>query len=141
MFVALIAYFSHFVGTCCAKFGLFLQKRLHLQIECEEAQKEDIDDTQKNEMPVYCRWQWLLGFGFLAVAVAIHTFALPYADIVLISTNMIWGIVFNTFLSIRYLDEKFIWKYDLVAFSFMGFGMLTIILIANTDEIKYTAEE
>ena len=75
------------------------------------------------------------------VGVIIHIVALPYADLVLISTNMIWAIVFNTFLSIRYLGEKFIWKYDLVAFSFMGIGMMTIVLLANPDEVMYTAEE
>ena len=57
---------------------------------------------------------------------------LAYADLVLISTNYIAGIIFNTFLSIKFLDEKFVWRYDLPALTLMCAGALTIVLLANT---------
>ena len=66
--------------------------------------------------------------------------ALPFADLVLISTNSISAIIFNTFLSIKYLGEKFIWKYDVPAFSFMGAGGILIVLMAKTDDRKYSPE-
>ena len=67
--------------------------------------------------------------------------ALPFADLVLISTNSIAAIIFNTFLSIRYLEEKFIWKYDVPAFSFMGLGGVVIVMMAKTDDRKYSPEQ
>ncbi len=57
---------------------------------------------------------------------------LPFADLVLISSNGITAITFNTFLSIKFLGEKFIWRYDVPAFAFMGFGAITIVLLAST---------
>ena len=65
---------------------------------------------------------------------------LAYADLVLISTNMIAGIIFNTFLSIRFLGEKFLWKYDLPAFALMATGAITIVLLADTDEKLFTPD-
>ena len=66
---------------------------------------------------------------------------LAYADLVLISTNMIAGIIFNTFLSIRFLGEKFLWKYDLPAFALMATGAITIVLLADTDEKLFTPDQ
>ena len=67
--------------------------------------------------------------------------ALPYADLVLISTNAITAILFNTFLSIRYLGEKFVWKYDVPALTLMSLGALVIVLVSEADEKKFTPEE
>ena len=72
MIVALLAYLGHLIGTLIAKFGLFIQKRLHLQLESAEKNKDEdkrILDTvaEKKETPVYCRWQWLVGFAFIIV--------------------------------------------------------------------------
>ena len=66
---------------------------------------------------------------------------LAYADLVLISTNYIAGIIFNTFLSIRFLGEKFLWKYDLPAFALMAIGAMTIVLLADTDEKLFTPDQ
>lgn len=60
--------------------------------------------------------------------------ALPYADLILISTNAITAILFNTFLSIKFLGEKFIWRYDVPAFSLMAIGGMLIVLMASTTE-------
>ena len=66
---------------------------------------------------------------------------LAYADLVLISTNMIVGVIFNTFLSIRFLGEKFLWKYDLPAITSMVVGAMTIVLLADTDEKLFTPDQ
>ena len=66
---------------------------------------------------------------------------LAYADLVLISTNFAAGIVFNTFLSIKFLGEKLMWKYDLAAFALICLGGILIGLIANTDEKLFTADQ
>ena len=67
--------------------------------------------------------------------------ALPYCDLVLISTNAITAILFNTFLSIKFLGEKFIWQFDVPAFTLMGAGGVIIVLMASADDKKYTADE
>ena len=66
--------------------------------------------------------------------------ALPYADLVLISTNSITAIIFNTFLAVRCLGEKFVYKYDLPAFGFMGTGAITIVLLSSTTEKVFTKD-
>ena len=66
---------------------------------------------------------------------------MPYADLVLISTNSITAILFNTFLSVKYLDEKFIWKYDVPAYSLMAIGAIVIVLQASASQEKFTPEE
>ena len=66
---------------------------------------------------------------------------LPYADLVLISTNSITAIAYNTFLSICFLGEKFIWKYDMPAFAFMGLGSITILFLASTSDKEFTHDQ
>ena len=85
--------------------------------------------------------QWLIGFAIIVIGGAIQVWLLAFADLVLISTNMIVGVVFNTFLSIKFLGEKFLWKYDLPAISFMMIGAMIIVLLADTDEKMFTPDE
>ena len=88
----------------------------------------------KNKTPVYYNGKWCFGTFLWSTGTVICICVLPYADLVLISTNSISAIVFNTFLSIKCLGEKFITKYDLPAFIFMGIGAVTIVTLASTTE-------
>ena len=110
MFIAISAYLGHLLGTLIAQLGFFLQKIVYLQLEKsksnETADTEDHAPKMKKK-PVYCRLLWVIGFICLMVGGAIQFFVLPYADLVLISTNRITGMIFNTFISIQFLDEKF----------------------------------
>ena len=67
--------------------------------------------------------------------------ALPYADLVLISTNAITAIVFNTFLSIKFLGEQFVWRYDVPALTLMALGGVVIVLCANTNDDQLSPDE
>ena len=82
-----------------------------------------------------------MGLALLLIGGGMQVVALPYADLVLISTNAITAILFNTFLSIRYLGEKFVWKYDVPALTLMSLGALVIVLVSEADEKKFTPEE
>ena len=82
-----------------------------------------------------------MGLALLLIGGGMQVVALPYADLVLISTNAITAILFNTFLSIRYLGEKFVWKYDVPALTLMSVGALVIVLVSEADEKKFTPEE
>ena len=63
---------------------------------------------------------------------------LAYADLVLVSTNTVTAIAYNTFLSIKFLGESFIPKYDLPAFSLLGIGAIIITRLASTSEKHFT---
>ena len=61
-------------------------------------------------------------------------------SLVLISTNSISAIAFNTFLSVKYLGEKMNWKYDLPAFTLMGIGGFTVVMLAKTSDETFSRE-
>ena len=84
---------------------------------------------------------WLGGGLIIALGGVIQFMVMPYADLVLISTNMITGIIFNTFISIKFLDEQFLCKYDLPALSMMSLGALIIVLIAKPDESMFNKDK
>lgn len=65
---------------------------------------------------------------------------LPFADLVLLSQSASIGIIFSTFLSIKYLGEKFIIKYDLVAIALICTGSSLTILQSNKEEVLITQE-
>ena len=134
--VAIIAYIGNLLGILITKFGLFLQKLTHMDME-----KECGANDQAKPKPIYYRVQWIVGLGLLLFGGAMQVVALPYADLVLISTNAITAIVFNTFLSIKYLGEQFIWRYDVPAFSLMGIGAVVIVLMASTTEKRFNPDE
>ena len=107
----------------------------------KSVQAEADNEESSKERPVYCRFQWVAGLVCILGGGAIQFAVLPYADLVLISTNMIAGVVFNTFLSIKFLGERFMWKYDLPALALMCAGALTIVLLAKTDVTLYTPDQ
>ena len=84
---------------------------------------------------------WLAGGGIIVLGGTIQFSVLPYADLVLISTNMITGIIFNTFISIKFLEEEFVCKYDFSALTMMSIGALIIILLAKPNEEMYTKDQ
>ena len=84
---------------------------------------------------------WLVGFGLLAAGGVLQVVLLTYADLVLLSTTMIPAIMFNTFLAIKILGEKFLWKYDLPAFLLMACSAITIIVLADMEEKLFTPRQ
>ena len=132
--IALIAYLGNLLGILITKFGLFLQK-----LSLKDIEKEDPELEKRR--PIYLRKRWVGGLALLLIGGAMQVVALPYADLVLISTNAITAIIFNTFLSIKYLGEQFIWRYDVPALSLMGLGGLVIVLLASTSETQFGPEK
>ena len=111
-----------------------------MTIEKEKKALRNSTVLQKRK-PVFCRCQWIVGFILMTLGGIFQIIALPFCDLVLISTNSITAILFNTFLSIRYLGEKFVPKYDVPSFTLMGAGGLTIVLLASHDDKKFTPRE
>ena len=129
MFITVVAFLGNVLGTFLGKLRLMLMKMVHLNIE-----KEIGEDESKPKKPLYCRGLWWLGFGVIMLGVVCHVFALPYTSLVLITASLTLGIVFNTLLSIRFLGEQFIWKYDLPALSLLCLGALFLTLFSVPEE-------
>ena len=139
MLVAILAYLGHLFGTLTVKVGLLFQKKTHL---VKEGSIKNLDEIPSDaRKPFYCNPMWLAGGGIIVLGGTIQFLVLPYADLVLISTNMITGIIFNTFISIKFLGEEFMCKYDFSALSMMSIGALIIILIAKPNEEMYTKDQ
>ena len=135
MVAAIFAYLGHLVGVLIAIYGLFLQKRVYLERESKLV-LDQVDQGKRRH--ILLNPGWIVGFGLLAIGGVLQVVLLTYADLVLLSTNMITAIMFNTFLAIKFLGEKFLWKYDLPAFILMAISAITIIFLANMEEKLFT---
>jgi len=51
-----------------------------------------------------------------------------------------FAIIISIMLSVIFLNEKFIWQYDMPAFILMGLGSFTIIILSNKEDKTYTTE-
>ena len=78
----------------------------------------------------------LLGFGSI-----VHVSALPFCDLVVLSTLSSVGIIMNNILSVIFLGETIVWKHDAVAISLIIAGNLTIVFLSDYSETSYTPED
>lgn len=69
-----------------------------------------------------------------------HLAVLPYADLTLLSVNAITGIVWALILSIFFLNERLIVKYDIPALILIVGGCLTIVLLSNKEMVDFDAD-
>jgi len=72
-------------------------------------------------------------------SVAIHLSVLPYADLTLLSSNSIVGIVVATILSISFLGERWVLRYDLTALILIIIGCTTIVMLSNKADPNFDA--
>jgi hypothetical protein len=104
--------------------------------EVEEANK-NIEGPPKK---LVCTCKWIAGFITLVIASVLMLAALPFADMVLLSQAWPISIVFNVFLSIKFLDEKFLWKYDLSALALILCGCCLTINLSNMSTLVIDRE-
>ena len=74
-----------------------------------------------------------MGIMCTVAASCIHVIVLPYLDLTLMACNASVAIICNLILSIRFLGEKLVWKYDLTALVLISTGCTTIVLNAHTS--------
>ena len=103
--------------------------------KAEEAAKEG------KKYNVYCSITWGIGFLFVIIGSILNLVALPFCGLILFSTTVGIGIVFNNIAAILFLKEKIIWKYDLPAFILIVGGSSAIVLLSAEEELDYTSEE
>ena len=129
--VAVIAYLIDLIGTFLAQVAYILMKKGMIQVENSGM------NGSKKKIPFFTCY-WIVGFLVLGIGSLIHVAALPFCDLVVLSTNSSIGILMNNVLSVIYLDERVVWSYDVIAISLIIGGSLTIILLSNYDTATYT---
>ena len=82
-----------------------------------------------------------MGLVLSILASCLHVVILPYLDMTLMACNASAAILFAVLLSMFVLGEAFIWKYDCTALVLIVLGCTFIVLNANTEQVKYTADE
>ena len=132
---AIIAYFVDLTGTFFGQVGYLLMKQALLK-----AEDDAIKDPKKKVRSPYLSFRYLFGFILLGLSAIIHGAVMPFADLVLLSTITAAGIVFSTLLSIKFLKEKFICKYDLPSFTLIIIGCTIIVALSNQEETEYPPE-
>ena len=138
--VAIIAYCIDLFGTFLAQIGYLLMKQALLHAESNIARNFDDETGVKKARSPYCTWRYIIGLILLVISAVIHAATLPFVDLVLISTLTAVGIIISTLLAIRYLQEKFICKYDLPSFILIILGCTTIVALSNQEETDYSPE-
>ena len=66
--------------------------------------------------------------------------ALPFADLILLSNACSISVIWSTILAIIFLDEKFMWKYDMVAITLICTGSMLTVIQSNKEEVTITEE-
>ena len=143
--VAFLAFLVNLCGTFIAQVGLLLMKQAHKSIE-QTSVTQDADDEfvrpnhSKNTMMAYKTPRWVTGFCLQLSGNIIQIGTYPFGDLVLLSTTNMFAIIISISLSVVFLNEKFIWQYDMPAFFLMGLGSFTIIVLSNKEDKTYTTE-
>ena len=76
----------------------------------------------------------------MTVGSIINVAVLPYCELVVLSTVGVLGILINNALSVIFLGEKMIWRYDLPAILLILTGCLTVVLLSDYSSEKYTPD-
>ena len=92
-------------------------------------------------MKVYCNPIWLLGLICVVTGGVLNGLMLPFCDLVLLSTTVGLSIIFSNLLAVRFLGEKLVWKYDLLAFFLVIGGCTAIVLLSKTEEEVLTPDK
>lgn len=89
-----------------------------------------------------CRrvYYWLVGFFAITISALTHLAVLPFCDMTLLSTTQATAIVSGVLLSIFWLKEPLVPKYDLPALSLMIVGGISIVAFTNKEVSNFTID-
>ena len=132
--IAIIAYLVDLTGTFLGHVAYILMKKGMIEVENSGL------NGSKKKIPFFT-CSWIAGFFVLALGSIIHVVVLPFCDLVVLSTNSSIGILIADVLSVIYLNERVVWAYDITAISLIISGSLTIVLLSNYDETRYTPDD
>lgn len=96
--------------------------------------------TEGKEIKAYCTASWIIGFICVFFGSILNLIALPFCDLVLISTTVGIAILFNNLVAMWWLGEKIVYKYDIPAFVLIVAGSTAIVLLSVEGEEEYTPQ-
>lgn len=85
--------------------------------------------------------EWMSGFGMMVIGQILHIVVLPFCDLVVLSTDTAQAILFSNLLSVLYLKEKFLWRFDGPAMFLIVIGSIIIVSLSNYNESVYTPDD
>mmetsp|Transcript_32130 Transcript_32130/g.42602 ORF Transcript_32130/g.42602 Transcript_32130/m.42602 type:complete len:137 (+) Transcript_32130:171-581(+) len=85
--------------------------------------------------------EWMTGFAMMALGSMVHIIVLPFCDLVVLSTETALAIIMNNFMSVIYLKEKLVWKYDGPAIFLIISGSILIVTVSDYSEKTYTPDD
>jgi len=130
---SIVAYLIDCLGTLLTQIGYIFMKKGMIKVE-----QTGLNGSKKKLG--FFTWEWILGFFLLCVGSLIHIGALPFCDLVLLSTDTAIGIVGSEILSIFILKEKIVWRYDATAIILIIGGCLTIVFLSSYEPTVYTPD-
>jgi hypothetical protein len=84
---------------------------------------------------------WFFGFSIIVSCGALQVTILPYIDMTLISISQATAIAAGVFLSIFWLGEPLVPKYDLPALFLIIGGSVGLMFVANKEPTLWSFEE
>ena len=127
-----VAYLIDVFGKLLTALSYLLMKLAQHKIEAKQ-ETEGVSGVK-----VYCSCLWILGGICAGIGGIINVLVLPFCDLVLLSTTVGLSIIFSNILAMRFLGEKIVWAYDLIAFLCVAGGCTAIILLSKVDDTKLT---
>ena len=89
---------------------------------------------QTENQPQNCSFfqlKWLAGYLLLIMSSALMVLILPFCDLVLMSSSSAAAIMFGVILSVFWLNETFVWRYDMTAVLVIILGSVLTVLQSN----------
>ena len=115
---------------------------INLSLAMQKIGHRKIEEAGEHGARAHCKsMHWWIGIALLAAGSTLHVLAIPNADLSLFAANCAFAIVINMAVSLLFLDETFVAKYDLTAVLFMMMGCGIVVFSANKDEVEYSAEQ
>ena len=127
------AYTGNIIGTLFSQIGYILMKKGMHKVEYSGL------NGGKKKIGFFT-WQWISGFLFLFLGSVINISVLPFCDLVVLSTIGALAILMNNALSVVFLKEKMVWRYDLPAIVLIIGGSLTIVFLSDYSKTTYTPD-
>ena len=92
-------------------------------------------DAEKSQKAAFLTCKWILGVLCLIGGGVIHIVVMPFCPLVLLATNSATAIVMSAILSVWFLDESLVWRYDLPAFALISGGTTAMVMLSKETEM------
>ena len=128
------AYLLDLLAKFMTTASYLIMKLAHHQLE------NNPDNEGVGNVKVYCTCTMFLGLVTAFGGGVLDVLMLPFCDLVLLATTVGLSILFSNLLAMKFLGERMVWKYDVVAFLFVVAGCTAIVLLSEVPEEDYTPE-